>query len=276
MLIRTFVLLLLGSAFVRATPLQIVSQAYGTGGAFATCVIDGQKERCFLDTGSALTIVTNSQRFAGYTNLGVFRFKSAADVAQEIETIQIGSIELDGSVFPRVKVGRASFSRAENTLGIDILRHQPFAVRFSPKAILQLSAERPESSLNTLEVSNQGLFAIPIAIGGVEVRALWDTGVSITSVDQAFIKAHPENFKPSNKYGNGFDGAGKPMLLQIFRARKIVIAGRTFEDLRVAAADLSVLRENWDQQIQAVVGFNLIRKGNWFFDAKNNLWNFQR
>jgi hypothetical protein len=260
----------------RAVPMQVISSGYGSGDAYVTCVIDGVKERCFLDTGSPLTIVPNSKRYASYTNLGAFHFKSAADIAQEIETIRVGSIEVDGTVFPRVKVGRANFHGAENTLGIDLLGQQPFAIRFKPKPSLELNAGRPERTFATLEVSKQGLLAIPIEVGGSEVRALWDTGVSITTVDQGFVAAHPENFKAMNKYANGFDGAGKPMFLQIFRAKKIAIAGRAFEDVRVVAADLSVLRDNSNKDIQAVVGFNLIRKGDWFFDTRNRLWSFQR
>jgi hypothetical protein len=276
MLFRALFVLLAAFGSLRAAPLQIVSEAYGSGSAYVTCVIDGRKERLFLDTGSAMTILTNSSRIAGYTNLGIFHFKSAANVAQEVETIQIGSIELDGVVFPRVKVGRASFSRAENALGIDLLRGQPFAVRFTPKPSLDLNPSAPRQTFNNLEISSQGLLAIPVSLGPSDVLALWDTGVSITSIDKEFIAAHPENFKATNKGGTGFDGAGKPLLLQVYRARKIVVAGHAFEDVRVVAADLSLLRENWSKDIQAVVGFNLIRKGNWHFDASNRRWAFER
>jgi hypothetical protein len=258
----------------RAASLQIVPGGYGSGKAYVTFIIDGAKERCFLDTGSAMTLVPNSKRYASYTNLGAFHFKSA-DIAQEIETIQIRSLQIDEVAFPHVKVGRANFRGAEKTLGIDILGRQPFALRFKSKPTLELNAERPASPFTTLEVPKHGLLAIPIAITGSEIRALWDTGASFTSVDQAFITAHPENFKPTNKYAKGFDGAGKPMLLQIFRAKQISIGDRTFDDIRVVAADLSVLRENWSKDIHAVVGFNLIRKGDWFFDTRNRLWGFE-
>jgi hypothetical protein len=272
--LRTVIAILFGCSSVAAAPLQTTSEAYGSGAAYVTCVVDGKSERCFLDTGSPLTIFTNSDRFARYSNLGAFRFKSAAAVAQQIETIQIGSIELDAVVFPRVKVGRATFNGAVNTIGIDLLREQPFAIRFKPKPALELNAGPTEQPLKNLAVSNQGLFAIPIALGGNEVRALWDTGVSITSVDEAYIAAHPENFRATDKGGSGLDGAGKPLLLQVYRARKIVISGHAFEDIRVVATDLSVLRENWNKDIQAVIGFNLIRRGNWYFDANNRFWNF--
>jgi predicted aspartyl protease len=258
-----------------AARLEIVSSAYGSGKSYVTCAIDGVKERCFVDTGSALTIVPNSKRFAAYTNLGAFHFKSAADIAQQIDTIRIGSIQIDEIAFPHVRVGRANFRAVEKTIGNDLIGQQPFAMRFRSRPTLELNAERPASATATLDVSRQGLFAIPVEIGGSVMRALWDTGVSITSVDQAFIASHPEDFKAVNKYSKGFDGAGKPLLLKAFRANKIAIAGHTFEDVYVVAADLSLLRDNLSKEIEAVVGFNLIRKGNWFFDAKNRMWSFE-
>jgi predicted aspartyl protease len=259
----------------RAATLQIVSGAFSTGKSYLTCTIDGVKERCFVDTGSALTIVPNSKRFARYTNMGAFHFKSAADIEQQIDTIHVESIQIDEIAFPHVKVGRANFRAVEKTIGNDILGKQPFAMRFRSRPTLELNAERPASAAATLVVSKQGLFAIPVEIGGSGMRGLWDTGESITSVDQAFIAAHPEDFKAVNKYSKGFDGAGKPLLLKAFRANKIAIAGHTFEDVYVVAADLSLLRDNLSKEIEAVVGFNLIRKGNWFFDAKNRMWSFE-
>jgi hypothetical protein len=158
-------------------------------------------------------------------------------------------------------------------LGIDIIGRQPFAINFHPKAVLKLNASRPELPLTTLQVSQHGVISIPIALDAFDVHALWDTGGSLTSVEQNFIEAHPENFKPTKNYVNGVDGAGKSMLAQIFRAKKITIADHVFKDVRVVAVDLTTLRSGVHRDIQAVVGFDLIRKANWFFDPKNRLWN---
>jgi len=276
MILRALLFSLALAICTPAATLQVSSGAYSSGKAYVSCVFDGTKERCFLDTGSAMTLVVNSKRFSAYTNLGKMRFASAAGIVQQTDTIKIDSINIDNFAFANVKIGRLHFRGAENTLGIDIVGRQPFAVNYQPYTVLQLNAPRPALPLTTLQVSPQGLLSIPVALGGVQAYALWDTGVALTTVDENFIAAHPENFKPTKKYMNGVDGAGKNLLVQIFRAKKITVDDRTFEDVRVVAVDLSLLRANVNKDIQAVVGFNLIRKANWFFDPKNRLWNCDR
>src|SRR6185436_15566565 len=186
---------------------------------------------------------TDSKRYARYTNLGNFKFLGASGIPQEIETIRIRSLQIDDVVFSNPKVGRALFRGAEKTLGIDILGRQPFTLRFGSRPVLQLNAKKPDAPLATLDVSQQGLFSIPLEIAGTGGRALWDTGAALTFVDEAFITAHSHDFKPTKNYMNGVDGAGKNLLLQVFRAKKIKIADRTFENVRVVAADLSVLKD---------------------------------
>jgi len=272
MICQGLLLFVLCAVSARAASLQISSGSYSSGKAYVSCLIDGIKERCFLDTGSAMTLVANSKRFSAYTNVGNFRFESASGIPQETDTIQLGSVQTDNVQVRDKKVGRNSFRGAENTLGIDIIGRQPFRVNFNPQAVLQLNAQRPELPLTTLQVSQHGLLSIPVELGGIEAHALWDTGVALTTIDQSFISAHPENFKPTKNYMNGVDGAGKSILVQVFRAKKLKIGDHTFKDLRVVAVDLTMLREGVNKDIQAVVGFNLIRKANWFFDAKNSLW----
>jgi hypothetical protein len=272
MIFRAVLVFVMCAVSARAASMQISTGAYSSGKAYVSCVIDGVKERCFLDTGSAMTLVANSKRFSAYTNVGNFRFESASGIPEQTQTILIGSIQIDGVELRDKKVGRTSFRGAENTLGIDVVGRQPFSVNFNPQGVLKLNAERPDLPLTTLQVSRQGLLSIPMEIGAVEAHALWDTGVALTTIDQNFISAHPENFKAMKNYMNGVDGAGKSILVQVFRAKKLKIADRTFKDVRVVGVDLTMLRQGVNKDIQAVIGFNLIRKANWFFDPKNRLW----
>jgi hypothetical protein len=273
MIVRAVLLFVLWGVSAQAASLQIAFGPYSSGKAYVSCVIDGAKERCFLDTGSAMTLVANSKRFSAYTNLGNFRFESASGIPQDTETIQVRSIRIDNIEIHNKKIGRTDFPGAENTLGIDVVGRQPFAVNFSPRAVLTLNAERPKLPLTTLEVSPHGLLSIPVELGGIDAHAMWDTGAALTTIDQNFILAHPENFRATKNYMNGVDGAGKSILVQVFRAKKLKIADRTFDNVRVVALDLHTLREGVNKDIQAVIGFNTIRKANWFFDPKNRLWN---
>lgn len=261
---------------VGAAALQVVPGAYSSGKPYVRCAIDGVSTRCFLDTGSAMTLVANSKRFAAYTNAGATSFKSASGVAQRTETIRVSGIQIDDLVFQNVTIGRVNFRGAENTLGIDLVGRQPFVLKFREKDVMILNSARPALPWTTLGVSAQGLLTIPVGVGDNVVRALWDTGVAVTSVDQSFVEGNPQDFVPTKNNVRGVDGAGKAMLLQIYRAKKLAIGDEIFEDVRVVAVDLSVLRESVSKDIQAIVGFNVIGKADWFFDRKSRLWKCER
>src|SRR5437763_1400842 len=113
------------------------------------------------------------------------------------------------------------------------------ATIFARAATLHISPGAYSSGKVYVPVVFDGAMAIPIALAATEVHALWDTGSALTFVDQDFIAAHREDFRPTKKYMNGVDGAGHNLLLQVFRAKKIVVAGAVFEDVRVVAGNRS-------------------------------------
>lgn len=260
---------------IQAASLQIVNRAYSSGKIYLPVRFDEKVARTFLDTGSAATLVANSPQFAKYPKVDELRFKSATAIEQAVDKIQLKSIQLDHLVLTNPAIGRASFPGAETTLGIDVFARQPFALSMRRK-ILNLTPARPSGPATTLQVSQDGLLSIPISVGAQNLYALWDTGAGITTVDQSFIAANPDDFKATKKYMQGTDGAGKPLLVQLFRAKRITVGNETFKNLYVAAVDLAVLRRGISENVHAVIGFNLIAKADWYFDAKTRLWHCER
>jgi hypothetical protein len=267
---EAFLFFVLFLAPLTAAPLQIVSGPNSSGKIYVPIVFDGLTLRTFLDTGSAATLVANNSQFAAYPKMDSLRFKGAAAVEQSVDKIQLKSIRLDNLTLANPAIGRANFPRAETTLGIDVLARQPFSLSVKRK-FLVLNPAQPAARATTLQVSAQGLLSIAMDVGQI-VFALWDTGAGLTTIDSAFIEANPENFKTTKKFMHGNDGVGKPLLVQVFRAKKIVVGGNSFKDVNVVATDLSVLRQNISKDIYAVVGFNLIAKADSYFDAKTRLW----
>lgn len=274
-LLLTLAILLAWPASFTAS-VVVIPGAHGSGKPYVTGLFDGARTRLMLDTGSAITVLAHEGAFASYRSLGSFAFKSAAGVAEETETILIRQALLDGQSFTNVKVGRLSaHAGVENMLGIDLIGRQPFSMTFRQSPALRLQAKPPLALNSNLFVSPHGLLAIPIAIGGAPVRALWDTGASLTAVDQKFIADRPGEFKKLNQFMRGIDGGGNELIVPVYRARSIAVAGKTYRSLHVVAIDLTQLRESLSPEIQVVAGFNLIRKGDWYFDSKKALWSFQ-
>lgn len=269
-IIFSFLGWLLGDADGAA--LQIERGPYSSGKAFVSGVVDGAKERFLLDTGSAMTLV-KGKRYVGYTNSGQFRFKSAAGIEQSSTFIRLSSLRIDTSVFTNVMVGRPDFAHSENTLGIDILGQRTFALVFKPKPALVLNVQGMPGPPEKLLPSDHGHLLIPVTIGESQSGGMWDTGSGTTFVDPEFIKSHQDDFKATNIYMSGFDGAGKSLLLQLFRARKITVGRVGFENVNVVSGSMSLPPELAAKQVSVVVGFNLIRQANWYFDPANGLWN---
>jgi hypothetical protein len=266
-------LALLCPLVVEAAALRVLPGPFASGKAFLSCTFDGVQQSCFLDTGSAMTLVADPDRFSHYPKLGNFRFKSASGNPEEVETIQIRTVIIDEVEFSDTKVGCLQPNRAaESTIGIDLIGRQPFSVTFRRSPSLHLNPTPPRELSAELQVDRHRLISLPIAFDVTETRAMWDTGSSMTAVDRAFVKTHAEDFKPTEEFMKGTDGAGHSLLVKVFRAKKITIGPRSFSNVRVVAVDLSLLRENVSPQIHAVIGFNLIRKADWFFDPQNKSW----
>jgi hypothetical protein len=244
-----------------AAQLQIIKGGNTSGKIYLHPLFDDAPQRAFLDTGSAATIVADTGHFSRYPKIGQLRFTSAAAIEQAIDKIQLHSLQLDDLILTNPTIGRANFPKAETTLGIDLLNRQPFALSVKNKN-LTLNPPRPDTPFTTLQVSPQGLLSIPITVGSTQLQALWDTGAGLTTVDQSFIQSNPNDFTPTKKYMHGTDGAGKPLLVQIFRAKKITVGQKTFQNL--------------SPNIQAVLGHNLIAKVDWYFDPKTRLWQIDK
>src|SRR5688572_29600677 len=80
---------LLLSATASAAILEVQPGPFRSGKAFVHTTFDGVREACFLDTGSAVTVLANSESFSGYASLGRFRLRSASGTAGDLERIQI-------------------------------------------------------------------------------------------------------------------------------------------------------------------------------------------
>jgi hypothetical protein len=272
-LVYRFLFVPLLSIAAEAATLRVLPGPFRSGKAFVTCTFNGVKESCFLDTGSAMSLLADSDQFSDYPRLGTFKFKSASGIAEEVATIRIETANIDRVEFCNIEVGRVeSKDGIESTVGVDLIGRQAFAVNFHDSPSLHLNARPPRQLLPGLKMEAHRLLSLPIAFGATGTRAMWDTGASVTAVDEGFVKAHAEDFKPTGDFMKGTDGAGRALLLQIFRAKKITLGPRTFRNVKVVVLDLALLREKVSPEMHAVIGFNVIRRTDWFFDPQQKTW----
>jgi hypothetical protein len=273
LIIVSLVISQLQTAFAHGANLRITKGPSDSGEAFIACIFDGDRRLCFVDTGSAMTLLAGPEALSTNTNRETFHFQGASGIPHEAEIIKIHSATVDGVEFRDVKLGRIEAQDGvKSALGLDLLGRQPFSVSFRRGPSLHLAPLKPRKVLSTLKVGAHRLFCIPVAIGETDTFAMWDTGAGMTVVDEAFITAHPAKFKRTDDFQTATDGAGNSLPVKSYRMKKMKVGGRTFRNLRVVSTDLSVLRGSGNPPVDAVIGFNLIRKCDWYFNSGEKVW----
>ena len=256
----------------RGAALHLAPGPFRSGKAYVDCRFDGRIEGCFLDTGSAMTLLT--PEFSQYPSLGSFRFKSASGRVANAEVVRVHSIQIDRERWNDVRIGRLPkrAESVESSVGMDLLGRAPFALDFRDRAELRFHPSKPRNTYHTLLMAEHNLLVIPLQCGPTVTQALFDTGATVTAADTAFIRAHPETFHSLGRQMSGVDGTGQKMFVQLFRANALKIGERTFRNVMVVATDLSMLREGQARDVQLVLGFNVIRRTDWYFDPAAHTW----
>lgn len=255
---------------------QLLPGPYRSGKLLLDLEFDGQSATCLVDSGSALSLLAEPGPWSAYPATGKVRFTSASGGVKEVEKVRIDKVSAGSAIWRGVHLGRlAAGDGVQNTLGIDLLGRQPFALHFLHRVAVAFDAMQPKqaaSQAGQLEVSSHGVFTIVSTFGQDPVRALFDTGSSLTAVDADFVAQHPSDFSETRQFMTGTDGLGHSITMKMFRARRVRVGPREFRHVPVVATNLQTLRDGVDRRVQAVIGLNLMRKADWFFDLPNRRW----
>jgi hypothetical protein len=108
-------------------------------------------------------------------------------------------------------------------------------------------------------------------LGAVTVRAVWDTGASLTVVDLGLVHRHPDHFQEDGT-SVGYDATGTPQATPMFRMAATVISHTPFPPLRVAGVDLSQVNATIEVPMDLILGYNTLSKANWLFDFPRRQW----
>ncbi|MEM9038343.1 MAG: retropepsin-like aspartic protease [Actinomycetota bacterium] len=122
---------------------------------------------------------------------------------------------------------------------------------------------------------------MPLSFDDITVTGIWDTGASLTAIDQTFADEHSSLFEPLRE-SVGFDANGVEMATTIARMAEITVAGRRFEPSACAIVDLGPLNEAIDRLASAdgrspdpmsvILGMPVIASADWWFDFPARRW----
>lgn len=105
----------------------------------------------------------------------------------------------------------------------------------------------------------------------VTVHACWDTGASLSVVDESFASTHPQ-LVDTGVALTGFDAVGVSMSGIAGTLAACRIGGQSFESSACIVLDLTPLNATLQSPLSIIVGMPLAKRADWIFDFPNNHW----
>ena len=165
--------------------------------------------------------------------------------------------------------------RARHLLGMDLLIRSCCHFRFSRNELALAPSPTPQANL-PLQLAPSGhsyLTATWDTPTGDRVVAngLWDTGASITVVDEGFFDAHWELFRaPGVSFGT--DATGAHSVIRTYTMTGPNVGGHRFASHRVAIGDLSPATAHLEQRMDLILGYPVLSQADWIFDYPARRW----
>lgn len=238
--------------------------------------INDKEYNFLLDTGAAKsTLVTDEyleslEYSKGKKFSGVIGTLDCREV--NIDKLCLGPIIENGI---KIDIINNLNDNIKNVLGIDVLKKHVIVFSYSTQELLIIEEDdsiMPEN-LFELEVGNKYHPYIDINFKEIKSKCLWDTGASITVVDEEFVKRNPSLFERIGK-DIGTDSTGESRETDIYIMKNYSINGYEFTSHKVAAIDLSNINSKANIKMDMILGFPTIRQMDWYFDFPNRKWGF--
>jgi hypothetical protein len=158
--------------------------------------IDNNKYRFILDTGAARTSVISDDYTCKFecieksSSSGLFS-KNCNELIK-VPKIEIGPISRTD--FTIVRADNNNQLRKENLVGMDILKDYSLYFSFDEGKVIVNPEDKANFIFQELELGTKYHPYINVYFGGIETRAIWDTGAGITVVKMDFIEKNPAFF----------------------------------------------------------------------------------
>jgi gag-polyprotein putative aspartyl protease len=238
-------------------------------GVLAAGSVAGHKLIFRLDTGAARTHVAAVGQLAeqlptrSARSAGVF----GQVAAQQIVTAR--DLNVGDLTIPELDVARVPADE-QNLLGMDVLGGYCCRFRFDA-GLLELSASSAAGADLELTLDERRHPYVELAWEDVTASACWDSGASITVVDEAFRSRHPGLFAAAGS-STGTDPTGAILSTPLFTMAGPAIGGVPFPAARVAVVDLGPMNRELQYPMDVIVGAPTIRQANWVFDFPARRW----
>lgn len=237
--------------------------------------LNNQLRQFSLDTGASFSHVNFDDETAKLTVVGEIGKFGAAGVKKTGDKVRVESIKISNLSLKDVDIGRFKDARKDN-LGNDLFLNRAVELKLSTGEILfpEVVPVYPHRVSFELLAKNQIRF--PIKFSNNKLKAIFDTGAELNSIDSHYVKKHPELFDFVQNIDGGSDITGSKVVMKLYKIKQpVFIEGQMAEIGNLLSFDFGGLRDYFGPDAPIILGVNTIRSYDWVVDYKNKVLQFK-
>lgn len=234
--------------------------------AFVTVQVNGVEVEALLDSGAARTQLRNrpglivsgcSAPGSAGASGNLMSSTRTSSVSLRLGNAEVGIVEVD--------VVRTDFPGHGDLIGQDVLARYRCTYRLAD-GVLALDAEAPTET-RSMHLDDRRHVYFDVVwdeIDGV-ASAVFDTGASVTVVDQGFVHRHPRLFTAAGTSA-GMDATGRSVSTPMAIMRGPRILDQTLTDALIAVVDLSRANSTVGRPMDLILGWTVLSQAAWYID----------
>ena len=257
-----------------STPMHIVSGEFDSGFIFLPCSFDSHADECLLDTGSPVSLIKNDAFSVPYNSIGTYKFAGADGVEVPCDIINVKNYHYADSESVNASLLRCPTSVifGDSVIGLDEFKNKVLNFDFKSNEFSSEGQFPTNLDRSPLTLYHLGHFGFSVSFENISAESIVDTGATISTIDQDFVKSHPADFDFIQAIPGGSDSTNQPITFNLYIVKSLSIAGVNLQNIYVLATDFSNIRIFTGPNVKLVVGYNILKNQNWYFDLNRKVW----
>ena len=243
-------------------------------GAFIFVVgsIENHQYRFLLDTGAACSEICYDSYTADFEIIGN-KQSSGAFSSSKLDIIQVPSINI-GPIHHNNFIIRRQSEKSKgifNLIGMDLLKDYCCHFQFDSESVIINPQMEENLDLLPLLLGPKQHPYLDVTFDKMTIKAVWDTGASITVVDQDFIENNSHLFEKIG-VSTGTDATGASQETSSYLMSSTRIGSHAFPPSDVVGVDLSHINSSTEIPMTMILGYTTLQYANWLFDFPTKQW----